>query len=168
MCTALVLLCILRGVQLPTALILHYPALMLDLNTFFPSTLIAIDDPILSQAFLKFCISSFVKNGDPSKNPLISPVFAPDSLLKCFPPTRIMACEADPLRDPSYQFALRLKRLGVDCHLFLMKEYIHGFDNLDVKNGISEFANATRITKELFREFLQLRRPQTQSSASKK
>lgn len=65
LCTALVLLCILRGVQLPTALILHYPALMLDLNSFFPSTLIAVDDPILSQAFLKFCISSFVKNGDP-------------------------------------------------------------------------------------------------------
>lgn len=67
-----------------------------------------------------------------------------------------MACESDPLRDPSYEFALKLKKLGVDVKLLLMKEYIHGFDSFDVKNGIKEYRNATLITMDIFREFLEL------------
>ena len=60
-------------------------------------------------------MKSFTRNGgDPSINPLMSPVVAPDSILKKFPPTKIIACEADPLRDSSYEFALRLKKIGVD------------------------------------------------------
>jgi acetyl esterase/lipase len=104
---------------------------MLDLNSFYPSTLIALDDPILMQSFLKFVISSFVKNGNPKVNPVLSPVFAPDSILAKFPPTRIMACEADPLRDPAFEFALRLQKLGVDIRMYLMKDYIHGFNSFD-------------------------------------
>lgn len=110
---------------------MHYPALMLDLNSFYPSTLIALDDPILMQSFLKFCVTSFVKNGDPKINPVMSPCFAPDAILAKFPPTRIMACEADPLRDPSYEFTAKLQRLGVDVRLYIMKEYIHGFNSFD-------------------------------------
>lgn len=101
LCAAVTVLAILRGVRLPTGLILHYPALMLDLNSFFPSTLYALDDPILMTSFLKFCLASFVKNGDPSKNPIMSPLFTPDNIVQRFPPTRIMCCEADPLRDPA-------------------------------------------------------------------
>ncbi|CDW72983.1 hormone sensitive [Stylonychia lemnae] len=123
---AVVILAILRGFQLPTSIVLHYPALMLDLNSFFPSTLIALDDPILSTAF---------------------------------PPTRIMICESDPLRDPSYEFALKLKKNNVDVKLILMKDYIHGFDELDIKGGIKECRNATLITEDIFREFLDLEKP---------
>lgn len=64
---------------------------------------------------MKFCLISFTKNGgNPSLNPLMSPVIAHDNLLKKFPKTRIMICESDPLRDPSYEFALRLTKLGID------------------------------------------------------
>jgi hormone-sensitive lipase len=148
LCAAVTILSILRGVQVPSGLILHYPALMTDLNRFYPSTLIALDDPILNQSFLKFCLKSFLKNGgNASLNPLISPVVCPDSILKKFPTTRIIACEADPLRDPSYEFALRLKKLGVDSKLYIMKDYIHGFNNFDMKFGIQEYHNGTILTE---------------------
>ena len=70
-----------------------------------------------------------------------------------------MVCESDPLRDPSYEFSLKLKKAGVDVKLILMKDYIHGFDELDIKNGIKEYRNATNITEEIFREFLDLEKP---------
>jgi acetyl esterase/lipase len=98
-----------------------------------------------------------MKNGgNPKTNPLLSPVFCPDNILAKFPPTTIMACEADPLRDPSYQFALRLKKLGVDSKLYLMKEYIHGFNSFDMKLGISEYHNGTILTEDIMREMLDL------------
>ena len=58
-----------------------------------------------------------------------------------------MFCEADPLRDPSYEMGLRLKRLGVDVKLYLMKDYIHGFNSFDTKMGVDEYHNGTIITE---------------------
>ena len=127
---------------------------MLDLNTFYPSSLISFDDPILNLGFLKFCFSSVVKNGDPNKNPIMSPVFSHDSILEKFPPTRIMICESDPLRDPAYEMTLKLKKLDVDVQLLLMKDYVHGFDTYDCKNGVKEYHHATLITEQIFKEFL--------------
>jgi acetyl esterase/lipase len=126
---------------------MHYPACSTDLNRFYPATLLALDDPILNQSFLKFCMKSFCQIGNPSKNPLLSPVLAPDWILKKFPPTRILACEADPLRDSSYEMALRLKKQGVDVKLYLMKDYIHGFESFDMKFGITEYHNGTLLTE---------------------
>jgi acetyl esterase/lipase len=141
----------------PTGLCMHYPALSTDLNTFFPSTLIALDDPVLSQSFLKFCLASFGKNGgNASKNPLMSPVITPDNILARFPKTFIITCEADPLRDPQLEFALRLKRLGVPTKIVLMKEYIHGFCSFDMKFGVSEYHRGILIAEEQIREVLEL------------
>lgn len=47
LCTVVTILSILRGFRLPSMLLLHYPALTLDLNSFMPSTIFALDDPIL-------------------------------------------------------------------------------------------------------------------------
>jgi acetyl esterase/lipase len=66
-----------------------------------------------------------------------------------------MACEADPLRDTSFEFALRLKKLGVDAKLYLMRDYMHGFNNFDMKSfGITEYHNGTLKTEELLKELL--------------
>ena len=117
----------------------------------------ALDDIVLSQAFLKFCLTSFSKNGGNSRiNPLMSPVVAPESILKKFPPTRIFACEACPLRDSSYEFALNLKKAGVDVKLYLMKDYIHGFNSFDTKFGISEYHQGTLLTEKCMREMLHI------------
>jgi len=68
-----------------------------------------------------------------------------------------MACEVDPLRDATFEFALRLKQLGVDAKLYIMKEYMHGFNSFDTKSfGITEYHNGTVKTEELLKELLHL------------
>jgi acetyl esterase/lipase len=99
--------------------------------------------------------SIYMNGGNASGNPMFSPVFASDDILKRFPPTRIMACEADPLRDPAFEFALRLKKLNVDTRLYLMKDYMHAFCGFDDKSfGIAEYHNGTLKTEEIIKELL--------------
>lgn len=82
-----------------------------------------------------------------------SPVFASNDVLKRFPKTRIFISELDPIRDPSFEFVVRLKKLGVDVKSHLMKGYTHGFCSFDIKNvGIEEFHNGTIKTIEVFDE----------------
>ena len=90
----------------------------------------------------------------------MSPVVASDDILRHFPPTRIMACEVDPLRDASYLFALRLKKLGVDARIYLMKEYPHGFCSFDMKMfGIVECHLAVVKTNEIMKEYFEIEKP---------
>jgi len=156
--TAVTIMSILRGVKKPSALCLNYPALCVDLNKFLPSTVFALDDPILNQSFLKYCLHSFTKNGgNPARNPLLSPIVASDEILSAFPPTRIMVCEVDPLRDGSYLFALRLKKLGIDVQLHLLKEQPHGFCSFDIKNfGIEECHLSVLKNIEMMKELLHI------------
>ena len=81
-----------------------------------------------------------------------------DRILEKFPKTYLVACEADPLRDVSYEFCLKLHKLGVESKLYLMKDYMHGFNNFDMSMGISEYHNGTLITEDLFRDLLDLPR----------
>ena len=88
---------------------------------------------------------------------------APDSILMKFPPTRIIICEADPLKDPSIEFSLRLKKLGIDSNLYIMKDYIHGFNSFDTPLGISEYHNGTILTEEIMRDLLLIPQPSKSS-----
>jgi len=109
------LMAILRGFKVPSFLMAHYPATYVDISTFFPSSLMSLDDPLVTSSFLKYCFLSFNKDGRASqRNPLLGPLYASDYLLKKFPPVRIFVCEVDPLRDGALAFGLRLKKNGVD------------------------------------------------------
>lgn len=44
----------------PDSILLIYPCLVIDLNHFSPSYLMALEDPILSAGFLKVCIDSYL------------------------------------------------------------------------------------------------------------
>lgn len=82
---------------------------MVSKNSFNPSLLLALDDPILPYPFLKMCIDSYVGHApDLSTNEYLSPLLASDATLSKFPPTRIMMGSNDPLRDDSFKFTLRL------------------------------------------------------------
>lgn len=48
MCVAVTILAILRGVKLPEGILMHYPAISTDINEFFPSLLLGLDDTLLS------------------------------------------------------------------------------------------------------------------------
>lgn len=93
-------LCLLRGITPPDGLLVLYPVLTLNLETFFPSSLMMADDEILSTGFISFCSACFLrKGGNPETDPLLSPLVAPDFMLRLLPKTRFVVCEIDGLRD---------------------------------------------------------------------
>jgi hypothetical protein len=48
---------------------------------------------------------------------------------------------------------LRLKKVGIDCKMYLMKEYLHGCNQMDTKGfGIDEYHNAVLLEIKVFKE----------------
>lgn len=113
LCVTVAMLAALRGFRKPDAILCHYPVFCVDERRFFPSVLMSVDEELLSSAFLQFALTCFTrKGGKTDSNPLLSPIYAPDALLKLLPPVKLMPCEVDPLRDQSFLFAHRLLKVG--------------------------------------------------------
>ena len=94
------ILSIIHSYKVPTGVLAFYPALHMDANEFFPSILLSMDDPLLTNGFLSYCISSFINDLVPvNSNYIASPYLTPEKILEKFPKTEIYACQADPLRD---------------------------------------------------------------------
>ena len=73
----------------------------------------AVDEELLSSAFLQFALTCFTrKGGKVDSNPLLSPIYAPSELLRLLPRVVLMPCEVDPLRDQSFLFAHKLLHIG--------------------------------------------------------
>ncbi|KAB1273811.1 Hormone-sensitive lipase [Camelus dromedarius] len=64
------------------------------------------------------------------KNPFMSPLLAPDSMLQTLPPVHIVACALDPMLDDSVMFARRLRSLGQPVTLHVVEDLPHGFLSL--------------------------------------
>lgn len=62
-----------------------------------------------------------------AKNPYMSPLLAPDEMLKSLPPIDLVACTLDPILDDSVEFARRLRSLGKDVELYILEDLPHGF-----------------------------------------
>ncbi|XP_025100459.1 hormone-sensitive lipase-like isoform X2 [Pomacea canaliculata] len=74
------------------------------------------------------------------KNPYMSPLLAPDSLLEGLPYISLVACHLDPLIDDSIMFTRRLRSLGKSIDLMMLDDLPHGFLNFsmlsqDAKRG---------------------------------
>jgi hormone-sensitive lipase len=154
LCVTVAMLAALRGFKRPDGIFAHYPVFCIDENRFFPSVLMSVDEELLSSAFLEFALSCFTrKGGKKDSNPLLSPIYAPDALLKLLPRVMLMPCEVDPLRDQAFLFAHRLLQAGGRCKIYLMKDHVHGFNNIDQNYfGVNEFKRSTQLTESLFRE----------------
>ena len=126
-------LAMMRGFRMPDGIFSLYPAFSLDLDKFFPSSLLAGDDEILSSGFLAFCSACTIrKGGNPKTSCFVSPILAPDAMLRHIPPTHIMVSEIDALRDQGYQMMYRMLKNNKKVHLHHMKNFMHGwlqFDN---------------------------------------
>ena len=97
------LLAMLRGFRLPDGILSMYPWFCLDLQTFYPSTLIAADEEIISSGLLTFCVAcSTRKGGNPAVSLLASPIIAPDAMLRIMPKTHFIVNEIDGIRDQAY------------------------------------------------------------------
>ncbi|KAA0703295.1 Hormone-sensitive lipase [Triplophysa tibetana] len=64
------------------------------------------------------------------RNPYMSPLLAPDSMLKGLPPIHIVACHLDPMLDDSVMFAKRLQNVGQPVTLCVVDDLPHGFLSL--------------------------------------
>ena len=105
-----------------------------------------VDDEIISTGFLTFCCACVNrKGGNADVNPVMSPVIAPEFMIKKIPPTHFFVCEIDGLRDQTYAMAIRMLKQGCSVKIHHLSEFIHGFCNLDTNGmtAINEFRRAT-------------------------
>lgn len=93
---------------LPDGILAVYPALRVDLEDFSPSFLYSFDDGLLSLPILKKIIELYAPNPEDRKSPFVSPIFAPDELIKELPKVEMLVGERDPLHDDCPRLALRL------------------------------------------------------------
>ncbi|XP_044290922.1 hormone-sensitive lipase isoform X1 [Varanus komodoensis] len=86
------------------------------------------------------------------KNPFVSPLLAPDEMLKGLPPIHIVACALDPMLDESVMFARRLRTLGQPVTLRVVQDLPHGF--LSLSHLSRETREALAVCTESIRDVL--------------
>ena len=78
-------------------------------------------------------------------------------MLKRLPPCKFMVAEIDCLRDHAFKMGLRILKLKGHCQIILMKDFIHGFNNMDTNYvGVNEYRRGTNLTLEHFRALFDL------------
>ncbi|KAL7550446.1 hypothetical protein ACHAWF_013681 [Thalassiosira exigua] len=113
------------GLELPDALMLCCPALNLSLDTT-PSRIDGANDPVLPSALITTISKSYLGECLET-DPVASPSFASDDILRSFPPTLIFTSTNDPLLDDSIAFNGRLRKVGVKSSLRAAHDLPHAF-----------------------------------------
>eukprot|EP00048_Salpingoeca_helianthica_P006996 m.105208 g.105208 ORF g.105208 m.105208 type:complete len:902 (+) comp14194_c6_seq2:225-2930(+) len=139
LCTAVALRCAMEGVRMPDAVVASYPALNLNWSPS-PARLLSLFDPLLPQAILQSCVIAYVGMKPRTLDPLLSPLVAPDDLLRKLPPMYILACGLDPLLDDALEFARRLMHLGKKYELRVVENAPHGVLNFRDLNAVTKGA----------------------------
>ena len=134
--------CQLSELRLPAAIMLSCPALNMSLDISH-SRVVGIDDPVLPAGFISTISQAYLLSGVNKKDPLASPLFAPDNALELFPPTLLIASSDDPLLDDSIHFNKRLRCLGVISELKATHHVPHAFWGL----GTAGFPEAVQVQK---------------------
>ncbi|XP_029976126.1 lipase, hormone-sensitive a [Salarias fasciatus] len=91
------------------------------------------------------------------RNPFVSPLLAPDALLKGLPPVHIVTSGLDPLLDDSVMFGRRLRATGQPVSLTVVPDLPHGFLSLSQLAKETEAATAACMAR--MREVLRLEEP---------
>jgi acetyl esterase/lipase len=138
----------LSALRLPDALMLSCPALNMSLDISH-SRVVGIEDPVLPAGLITAISDGYLPCGVNKKDPLASPLFAPDRALRHFPPTLLFASSDDPLLDDSIDFNKRLRCLGVASELKATHHVPHAFWGL----GTAGFPEAVQVQIEC-EEFL--------------
>jgi len=122
---ALILAVIERDLPLPVRQVLLYPAT--DHNWATSSYKEFRKNPNLSQFTMMWFWDSYLSKESSSSDPLISPLRAEGDVFSRFPPTLVITCEYDILRDEGEQFAARLIQAGVEVTAVRWLGSLHGF-----------------------------------------
>ncbi|OMJ78935.1 hypothetical protein SteCoe_21156 [Stentor coeruleus] len=147
---------IISGLPPPNGLVLAYPALNLDKNSFSPSLLFSLDDLLIPYSFLKLCLEAYLPEGIDIKNPMISPINIEKEVLEKFPMTRIMIGTEDPLYDECFRFAEKLLNCGGDIKISQYAGAAHGGLNYSFKGGIRETRDMVAKASEWMKEMLEI------------
>ncbi|KAA0710187.1 Hormone-sensitive lipase [Triplophysa tibetana] len=91
------------------------------------------------------------------KNPFVSPLLAPDNLLKGLPPVHLVASALDALLDDSVMFAKKLRNMNQPVTLSVVEDLPHGF--LSLVQVSKETQEASDICVKRIREVLQQEEP---------
>lgn len=85
------------------------------------------DGPVLTRAAMDWFIGHYMGAGTDPSDPLASPLFAPDSLLKGTPPALIITAEFDPLRDEGEHYGRLLIAHGTPASIVRYNGQFHSF-----------------------------------------
>jgi acetyl esterase/lipase len=134
-----------RTIRLPDALMLSCPVLNLSLEMSH-SRVVGNDDPVLPSGLISAISDAYlpVKLGVSKKDPLASPFYASNEILRHFPPTLLFASSNDPLLDDSVVFNQRLREHGVDSDLIAAHNLPHAYLGL----GTAGFPEAQQIQEK--------------------
>jgi acetyl esterase len=108
--------------------LLIYPAT--DMTRSFPSHTENAAGPVLTAEAMEWFIGHYMPPGADMTDPLASPHFAPDALLRGAPPALVVTAEHDPLRDEGEAYGRRLIDNGVPASIVRYQGMYHGFFNM--------------------------------------
>ncbi len=142
-------------VRLPDALMLCCPALNLSLE-LSPSRVFGVRDAVLPSSLISTISDAYVPQGSgiSKSDPIVSPFYAPDEILRIFPPTLLYASSEDPLLDDSVYFNGRLRSNGVRSDLRAAQHVPHAYWGLGTA-GFPEARKAQRECQQWMTEQLQ-------------
>ncbi|CAB4589450.1 unannotated protein [freshwater metagenome] len=119
---------------------LIYPAT--DMSQSFPSHTENAAGPVLTKGAMSWFIGHYMPQGADMKDPLASPGFSPDNLLKGAPPALIITAEHDPLRDEGEAYGRRLIENGVTTSIIRYNGMFHSFFGMV---GLLDDANTAHL-----------------------
>jgi len=129
--------------RMPDGMMLSCPALNLTLEMSH-SRVVGTEDPVLPSGLISAISDAYLPEGFSKKDPLASPYFAPDAVLKQFPPVLLFAGSNDPLLDDSVAFNERLRCSGVESELRAAHNLPHAYWGL----GTAGFPEARQVQQE--------------------
>lgn len=81
----------------------------------------------LTKSTMNWFTQQYLSDFNDTQNPLASPMLIPDEVTSLLPPAYIMTAEYDPLCDGGENFAMKLRKAGVDSKYVCVPGMIHGF-----------------------------------------
>lgn len=131
--------------RMPDALMLSCPVLNLSLEMSH-SRVVGTEDPVLPSGLISAISDAYLPSelGISKKDPLASPFYASDDVLRQFPPTLLFASSNDPLLDDSVVFNQRLRSHSVDSNLFAAQNLPHAYLGL----GTAGFPEAQQVQEQ--------------------
>ncbi len=125
LCLAYALLAKDRKLFVPQTQVLLYPAV--DASLSLPSHLRFASNPNLGRQTMEWFWSNYISDLSMRESALVSPLHASEDAFAACPPTLIISCEYDILRDEAEQMAARLIRAGVEVIAVRWLGMLHGF-----------------------------------------